>query len=576
MNRAFFSLALTLACAARAQVSPTQLPGFQLERLELDPSAEGALVVGTGRLLPAGAYRAAVAFHYEKNPMLARLDGQLVGAVVSDRLTAHLVGAYGVMEALELSVRLPLVITQTGDDLSSIGVASPDRGGLSTPTLGARYQLLRSSSTGFDLAAGLDLGLPVGSLTALAQDPGLGLSPRLSAGSDVGPLRLSADAAFHLRPTVAVGQTEVGSRVELAMAGATTVAGKTRGELTFRSALPLTSAPASFELLGGARHPIGPFELFVLGGPGLGKAPGTPQFRVLLGLGYQESATASAPASLPEPPPAPAVPPDTDSDQDGVKDAEDKCRTQPGLAAFQGCPPSDKDQDGVLDPDDACPEEVGLTERKGCPVRDADGDGIEDSFDLCPQEPGLAELRGCIPKDTDQDGVVDEVDNCPNEKGFAENQGCPKKKKQLVVITKEKLVMKEKVFFQTAKATIQRRSFPLLDQIAAVIQEHPEIPAIDIEGHTDDRGSADFNRRLSQGRAESVRAYLVKKGVLADRLRAIGYGPDRPAATNDTAAGREANRRVELTIVGREQTSIEVEDASDRSAAQPKNAEDKP
>ena len=77
---------------------------------------------------------------------------------------------------------------------------------------------------------------------------------------------------------------------------------------------------------------------------------------------------------------------------------------------------------------------------------------------------------------------------------------------------------------------------------------NPQVKKVRIEGHTDNTGAADFNTKLSQGRAKAVRDYLVKKGVAADRLEAKGFGPTQPIGDNKTAAGREANRRVEFEI----------------------------
>jgi outer membrane protein OmpA-like peptidoglycan-associated protein len=117
-----------------------------------------------------------------------------------------------------------------------------------------------------------------------------------------------------------------------------------------------------------------------------------------------------------------------------------------------------------------------------------------------------------------------------------------------VVITEKKLELKDKVFFDTSKATIKPVSFDLLDEVARVLVAHPEVKNLRIEGHTDSTGSAATNTALSEARAEAVRDYLVTKGVAAERLSAKGFGPARPVADNATAAGREANRRVEFMI----------------------------
>lgn len=117
-----------------------------------------------------------------------------------------------------------------------------------------------------------------------------------------------------------------------------------------------------------------------------------------------------------------------------------------------------------------------------------------------------------------------------------------------VVVTKEKVELKEKVFFDSGKTTIQAVSFPLLAEVADVLKANPDVKRVVVEGHTDNRGGSALNQKLSEGRAKAVREYLVGKGVAAERLAAKGYGETRPVADNSTAKGREANRRVELTI----------------------------
>ena len=130
-----------------------------------------------------------------------------------------------------------------------------------------------------------------------------------------------------------------------------------------------------------------------------------------------------------------------------------------------------------------------------------------------------------------------------------DNFGCPAAKKQLVVLTAEKLKILDKVYFDTGRASIQKRSFALLDNVAQVLVVHPEIPLVQIEGHTDNTGVAEKNRKLSQERADAVKSYLAKKGVADGRLRAVGFGQDKPAESNETPAGRDNNRRVEFNLV---------------------------
>jgi outer membrane protein OmpA-like peptidoglycan-associated protein len=244
--------------------------------------------------------------------------------------------------------------------------------------------------------------------------------------------------------------------------------------------------------------------------------------------------------------------PDPDNDGDGVLDGADKCPVEAGPPENGGCPILDKDGDGVPDANDAMPDvpedKDGFQDEDGAPDPDNDKDGVNDVDDQCPMEPGVVEEKGCPIKDADADGVPDRADNCQTEAGPKDNQGCPKAKKQLVIVTRESIDILQKVYFDTGKATIQKRSFALLDQVAGVVKDKTWIKKVRIEGHTDDQGDNAKNQQLSQARAESVRDYLVKAGVDAARLEAIGFGEDQPVATNKTSAGRAENRRVVFKV----------------------------
>ena len=224
----------------------------------------------------------------------------------------------------------------------------------------------------------------------------------------------------------------------------------------------------------------------------------------------------------------------------------------PDPVANHGCPDTDQDHDGIVDRLDKCPTEPedkdGFQDDDGCPDPDNDHDGVLDTADACPNVAGPVENRGCPDKDTDKDGTVDRLDNCPKEAGPKKYHGCPKP--QLVVLEKTRLRILQKVFFETASAKLQRRSYLLLDNVAEVLRAHPEIARIDVEGHTDSRGSASYNLMLSQHRAEAVARYLEHHGIAAARLSPVGYGETRPIAPNSTRVGRAANRRVEFHIEG--------------------------
>jgi outer membrane protein OmpA-like peptidoglycan-associated protein len=207
----------------------------------------------------------------------------------------------------------------------------------------------------------------------------------------------------------------------------------------------------------------------------------------------------------------------------------------------------DRDHDGVRDDVDKCPDEPedrdGFQDDDGCPDPDNDGDGVLDADDRCPNEAGTAAAHGC--PDRDNDGVADTDDKCPDEPGVPENAGCPAPK--FIVVHDDKIELKQKIHFQTNKATILPDSNPLLTEIADVLR-HKEV-RVRIEGHTDSRGSAALNTKLSRARADAVRAWLIGAGIAADRLESVGYGPSQPIADNRTATGREENRRVEFFLL---------------------------
>jgi OOP family OmpA-OmpF porin len=137
----------------------------------------------------------------------------------------------------------------------------------------------------------------------------------------------------------------------------------------------------------------------------------------------------------------------------------------------------------------------------------------------------------------------------------------PKPPPPKVVLTASNIQIADKVQFEVGKDTLLPVSFPLLDQVAQVMRENGQIELIEIQGHTDATGGAAVNRKLSQSRAESVRKYLVEKGIAAKRLQSKGYGPDVPIADNNTPEGRDANRRVEFKIIkqGPKKTLVQEE-----------------
>jgi outer membrane protein OmpA-like peptidoglycan-associated protein len=219
-------------------------------------------------------------------------------------------------------------------------------------------------------------------------------------------------------------------------------------------------------------------------------------------------------------------PTDGDTDGDGIPDSRDQCINEP------------EDKDGYLDDD-------------GCPDPDNDADGIPDTADKCPNEPedldGWQDEDGCPDPDNDADGIADLDDFCPNTPGVpgGDRPGCPKKN-SLIVVTEHEIRITQQIQFEFNKAAIRPGiSFKILDEVAAVLAENPKI-SLEVQGHTDNVGSDGYNMNLSQKRSDSVRAYLVAKGISPSRLVAKGYGFHQPLVPNTTASNRELNRRVQF------------------------------
>jgi OOP family OmpA-OmpF porin len=236
-----------------------------------------------------------------------------------------------------------------------------------------------------------------------------------------------------------------------------------------------------------------------------------------------------------------------DTDNDGLQDSEDKCPGEAGLLSNAGCPYADKDKDGVLDKDDKCPDVAGTKENKGCPAvaKDTDKDGINDTEDKCPSIAGSARYNGCPVPDSDGDGLNDEVDKCPNAKGTVARNGCPEEVKKEII---EKVnYAARRIQFQQGKASLLPSTHKVLDEVVAVLKQNPAL-RISIEGHTSGDAAYDANMKLSQERANKVKAYLVSKGIAASRLKAKGFGPTQPLSTGTTEAEKAKNRRVELKL----------------------------
>ena len=233
-----------------------------------------------------------------------------------------------------------------------------------------------------------------------------------------------------------------------------------------------------------------------------------------------------------------------DADKDGVPDALDKCPdTKAGLTVDNtGCP-LDFDKDGVPDGIDQCPNtQQGVpVDSVGC-AADADKDGVYDGLDKCADTPkgAAVDTAGC-PVDSDKDGVADFLDKCPNtlEGVRIDKKGCPLNKAE------DLEQLKKGINFQSGSKKLTKASYKTLNNIVKLMKKF-STANIEVQGHTDNTGSEETNKQISQDRAQVVVDYFIQNGISSDRVRAVGFGSDKPIADNKTKKGRSKNRRVEL------------------------------
>jgi outer membrane protein OmpA-like peptidoglycan-associated protein len=174
--------------------------------------------------------------------------------------------------------------------------------------------------------------------------------------------------------------------------------------------------------------------------------------------------------------------------------------------------------------------------------------GIKDTD---PMSPGVRyEFNVSDEADIDQDGITDAIDDCPKEPGVTSKisgqNGCPRFIRRINGSADIEIL--KQVEFAFDSSNILPVSYPILDEVLRLLEVSPEITLVSIEGHTDNQGKVEYNQKLSEERAASVRAYLVQKGIAAARLTSLGYGMTKPLLSNDTEAGQQRNRRVEFKI----------------------------
>jgi outer membrane protein OmpA-like peptidoglycan-associated protein len=576
-----------LATPARAQTQPP----LALDRFT--PAPAGDRMFGVQSPFVAGEHDLHVMLlgDYAHNPLVLKTtsDNTRVSSVVGSQLFLHLDANLALWNRLAINIDVPVALLQDGDSSTATGSAltAPSKAQFGDLRAGARLRLLGDYHDLFQLAVGGYVWFPTGGDGFVSDKKVRGL-PQLILGGRADRFVWSFAAGPELRPTQSFAGVEQGTMLSWGGGIGLLLGEKRHFQIgpEFSAAVTLGDVnkhTSNAEILLDARYRvIDNLELGLGIGPGLTSGIGTPDLRGVLMIAYtpeQKKAIADRDkdgiADLVDACPdvfgvasddptkhgCPLAVAPSDRDKDGILDADDACPDVPGVAssdkAKNGCPlPKDRDHDGIIDDLDACPDVAGIADpdpkKNGCPPpNDRDKDGIADEKDACPDVPGVATqdpaTNGC-PPDTDGDGIRDDKDACIKEKGKPNadptKNGCP-----TVRVTETEVFILEQVQFDTSKATIKKVSDPLLDNVAQVLKEHPELLKLEVQGHTDNKGSKVGNKTLSQSRADAVKKAMIKRGIDAKRLTSVGYGQDVPVATNDTDEGRTKNRRVQFKII---------------------------
>jgi OmpA-OmpF porin, OOP family len=585
--RGFAAMTLTLlgvaASANVAQAEDIDLPKF-------DPSPAGDRFFGVPSPYAAGeaTFHGGVVLDYAHNPLvLANSDGETLGAIVEHQMFLHLNASFSIIDRIMINVDMPFALLNAGDgDVQGGGLAftSPDAAGLGDLRAGLRLRIFGEYHDPFQIGLGGYVWFPTGTSDDFLTNGSVRGQPQLLLGGRADRFIWSVMAGPTIKGVSPVAGVTLSHQFNWG-AGIGALLGENRTfQIGLESSGGVTLEDSSkrntnAEALAGIKWRFIPFlEAGLAAGPGFTSGVGTPDFRGVFSLMYtpeipvpdgdrdgdgikdRVDACPDVKGVASEDPKKHGCPPEGDRDKDGIIDEKDACPDEPGKPNADpkknGCPDRDRDKDGILDDDDACPDEPGVAsddpKKNGCPLRDKDGDGVMDDVDACPEIPGIKtedpKTNGC-PGDTDGDGFRDDVDACPREKGVDDpdptKKGCPKS----VRVTDKEIVILEQVQFDTAKSTIKAVSNKLLDDVAQVLKEHPEIKKIEVQGHTDNRAAKAYNQKLSDDRAKAVVAALIKRGVNAATLVAKGYGLDKPIADNNTEEGRQKNRRVQFIVL---------------------------
>jgi len=508
----------SLLAARRSTADPT--PSLAIEPA---PAGDRAFVVeraaAHGRLAPS----VRVVSDYASAPLVLKNQAGALDYVVTHQLWVHALASVSVAHRWVLSAAMPVALAQDGDPpLVSGPTATRVSSGasLGDARVGARFRVFESSDDAamkLDLAVASSAWLPTAG-EGYTGDGALRFRGALQLEGSTTRIYWATSGGMRTRPSErlpAILPSRVGTAIALGLAAGFYADARQRLAFGIEVIADLTVSGGSrpFDPRGtigqsfvtaNFRPRGGPLEVGAALGPGFGQGPGSSDFRVLamVGLAFEQAA------------------PLTDEDGDGVPDRVDACLD------LRGVPSSDP----LL---------------HGCPAApiDRDGDGIPDENDACPTVPG-------------ESTRVKATHGCPVLPDSEEAPEPPATK-----LAQQAIVLSQQVQFETGTAVLRPESDRVLSEVARVLTDHPEVELVEVQGHTDEVGTPDYNRQLGQSRAASVVNWLVQHGIKRERLTPKGYGSDRPIADNTSEEGRKKNRRVEFKILRRKPADAAKEGA---------------
>jgi outer membrane protein OmpA-like peptidoglycan-associated protein len=458
-------------------------------------------------------------------------------------------------------VDLPVFLYANGDQTG-------EETGLGDIAADAKATVLDGEDAPVDLAANVRVSFPTATVATALHNPAVGYEVTAVVSREFGPVLLALNAGTRGGPQTSLENVELNDMFVGRLGAGLAFTESSGGAVELSTQVPYSAslsnrAGSPLEFLASG-YGYANRDLVIRAGAGGGLSPGvgSPDFRVLVGLGYE--------------PREPAPPVDTDGD--GLFDPQDACPTEPEDADsfddHDGCPDPDNDRDGILDLADDCvsdPEDMdGWQDEEGCPdpntllrviTKDAAttrpldaariaiqcGESVTRSG-TAPYEtelpPGSCVVQASAVGYTAASMTVALVDGPPSEAVLT----LEPKKEARVIVTRERIELRESIRFETGKATIRKESFGILDETVQILTDYPEIVRLRIEGHTDERGGEAFNLELSKKRAAAVLTYFTGKGIDPARLTSEGYGEVRPLDPAHNTAAWEKNRRTDFFV----------------------------